>query len=98
MPRHDVVVLGGSAGSLEPLTTIVNALPVGLKASVLVVMHMRAGPDGVLPDILDRATQLPVAFAKFGQAPHPGMPARFFQLQNPSFPGPMRNTKSALQG
>jgi two-component system chemotaxis response regulator CheB len=68
MPRHDVVVLGGSAGSLEPLTTIVNALPVGLKASVLVVMHMRAGPDGVLPDILDRATQLPVAFAKNGDS------------------------------
>jgi two-component system chemotaxis response regulator CheB len=62
MPQHDVVVIGGSAGSLEPLTTIVKGLPVGLKASVLVVMHTRAGSDGVLPQILRRAT-VPVDFA-----------------------------------
>jgi len=61
--HHDVVVIGGSAGSLDPLTTIVEGLPTGLKASVLVVMHMRAGPDGMLPDILRRATPLPVRFA-----------------------------------
>src|SRR5215813_13704929 len=67
MPNHDVIVIGGSAGSLEPLTTIVQALPAGLKAAVLVVMHVRPGSDGVLPQILGRTTVLPVTFAEHGE-------------------------------
>jgi two-component system, chemotaxis family, protein-glutamate methylesterase/glutaminase len=67
MPHHDVIVIGGSAGSLKPLTTIVQGLPVGLKASVLVVMHTRAAADGFLPDILGRITPLAVTFAKHAQ-------------------------------
>lgn len=64
MPQHDVIVIGGSAGALEPLTIILEQLPLELRASVLIVMHTRAGTDGVLPDILQRASSLRVAFAK----------------------------------
>jgi len=64
MPQRDVVVIGGSAGSIQPLTTIVKQLPGNLAASVLVVVHTRATSDGVLPDILQRVGELNVAFAR----------------------------------
>src|SRR5262245_63035803 len=36
MPGHDVIVIGGTAGSLEPLTTLVAGLPPDLPAAVCV--------------------------------------------------------------
>ena len=63
MPQHDVVVIGGSAGSLEPLTNIVERLPAGFDASVLIVTHTAAA-DGALPQILSRVSALPAAFAR----------------------------------
>jgi hypothetical protein len=38
MPR-DLVVIGGSAGSLAPLRTLVDGLPPSFPACVLVVVH-----------------------------------------------------------
>jgi two-component system chemotaxis response regulator CheB len=64
MPGHDVVVIGGSAGALEPLTTIIRQLPRRLSACVLVVLHSSAEGNGMLPAILERSASLPVAFAR----------------------------------
>src|SRR5215467_749950 len=64
MARHDVIVIGGSAGALPALTTIVGQLPASLPACVLVALHTSAQADGFLPDILERASPLSVAFAK----------------------------------
>ena len=61
---HTVVVIGGSAGSLEPLATIVELLPASLKACVLVVVHRGAGSVGMLPRILSKRASLPVTFAE----------------------------------
>jgi hypothetical protein len=64
MPQHDVVVIGGSAGALQPLTTIIESLPVGLAAAVLVVIHTRSETNGMLPQLLARGSKLPVAYAE----------------------------------
>jgi two-component system chemotaxis response regulator CheB len=66
MPRRDIVVIGASAGGLPPLTTIIEGLPADFQACVLVVVHTRAGTNGVLPSILSRVSSLPVTFATDG--------------------------------
>lgn len=63
MRQRDIVVIGGSAGSIEALQTLVAALPSTLPAAILVVVHMSADSPGLLPEILDRVSQLPVAAA-----------------------------------
>ena len=70
-PPH-VVVIGASAGGLDPLIAIVTELPRSLQACVLVVMHTSSNGTGVLPQILARASSLPVAFAEDGDELRPG--------------------------
>src|SRR4051812_25090624 len=72
MPLHDIVVVGGSAGALQPLITIVERLPRALRACVIVVMHMRAETESMLPGILERASALPVSPAVDGAPLTPG--------------------------
>jgi two-component system chemotaxis response regulator CheB len=72
VPRHDLVVVGGSAGGLQALTTIVSQLPPSLEACVLVVMHSAAGTPSVLPEIIGRVATLPVSVAKTGDDLRPG--------------------------
>ena len=72
MPSRDVVVIGASAGGLEALSTIVGALPASLRASVLVVVHSAPHASMLLPEILQRVSALPVAFAGEGTAPRHG--------------------------
>jgi len=45
MEPRDVVVIGGSAGSLAPLRELAAALPPGLPGSVLVTMHVGSGRE-----------------------------------------------------
>lgn len=65
---HDVVVIGGSAGSLEALQKLVARLPGGLPAAVLVVIHHAREDDDVLPKILTRSGPLTASYAVHGQA------------------------------
>ncbi|SJZ83316.1 two-component system, chemotaxis family, response regulator CheB [Enhydrobacter aerosaccus] len=62
---HDIVVIGGSAGGLEALRPLLARLPVGLPASILIVLHV--GPVSYLPEILDRICPLPVVAARSGE-------------------------------
>ena len=64
---RDVVVIGGSAGSVEALTRIVAALPADLAAAVLVVVHFPPQATSVLPQILSRAGRLRAAHAIDGE-------------------------------
>jgi two-component system chemotaxis response regulator CheB len=70
-PR-DVVVVGGSAGSLKPLQELAAALPADLPGPVLVTIHVREGPRTGFPLILARAGTLPVAHATAGERLRPG--------------------------
>jgi two-component system, chemotaxis family, protein-glutamate methylesterase/glutaminase len=63
IPRG-LVVIGGSAGSLEALRTIVQGLPAGFPLSVVVVLHIGAQSRSALPQILANAGTLPTRFAQ----------------------------------
>ncbi len=63
MPGPDIIVIGGSAGSIQPLKTIVKALPGSLSALVLIVVHLPAEYPSLLPEVLQRETGLQVNFA-----------------------------------
>jgi two-component system, chemotaxis family, protein-glutamate methylesterase/glutaminase len=59
-----IVVIGASAGGLEPLRRIIAVLPMPCPASIFIVMHIGGYPS-VLPSLLDRPG-FPAAFAQEG--------------------------------
>jgi hypothetical protein len=62
-----LVVMGGSAGGVEALTTVAAGLPADLGAAVGVVLHLRAGAESRLAEILSRAGPLPATQAVDGE-------------------------------
>src|SRR5206468_3804151 len=70
--RRDVVVIGGSAGSIEALRDLVPQLPDGLVVAVFVVVHVLPTSRSRLPQILERACRLPVRHAANGDPIEPG--------------------------
>jgi two-component system chemotaxis response regulator CheB len=72
MAHQDVIVIGASAGGLQALSAVLGSLPDTLPACVLVVIHSSATGSGMLPEILGRATALPVAFGRDRDPVEPG--------------------------
>jgi two-component system chemotaxis response regulator CheB len=70
--RHNIIVIGGSAGALRPLERILASLPAGLPAAVFVVLHIApyAG-DGIL-ERLCRLSSLKASIGSDGAAFGPG--------------------------
>jgi two-component system, chemotaxis family, protein-glutamate methylesterase/glutaminase len=62
-----LVVIGASAGGIEPLRSIVGGLPPDLAAAVLVVVHIPEHGRSYLPEILGRVSRLRVSAAKDGE-------------------------------
>jgi two-component system, chemotaxis family, protein-glutamate methylesterase/glutaminase len=50
-----IIVIGASAGGLEPLIQLVAALPKDLPAAVFIVVHISSHSKSLLPSILSRA-------------------------------------------
>ena len=67
-----IVAIGASAGGVPLLQRLVADLPGGLRASVLVVLHMHPTTPSRLPWLLGRRTALPVRAATDGEAIAPG--------------------------
>jgi chemotaxis response regulator CheB len=67
-PR-DVVVVGGSAGSLDQLAA---GLPAGLPGFVAVTTHVAEQAESRLSAILGRVGPLPAAHAQTGEPPEQG--------------------------
>ena len=63
MRQRDIIVIGASAGGIEALKTLLASLPPTLPAAIFVVVHMAAESPGLLADILDRLSPLPVVQA-----------------------------------
>ncbi len=64
---RDLILIGGSAGSITALREIVAHLPAALPAAVLVVVHQAQTSPGMLPHILDNVGPLPVRHAVDGE-------------------------------
>ena len=58
MQPRDILVIGGSAGSIEALKAIIHDLPANFSASVFVVVHVSPESPGVLAQLLSRAGSL----------------------------------------
>jgi two-component system chemotaxis response regulator CheB len=72
-PGTRLIVIGASAGGLNPLLTVIRALPADLPAAVLVVMHISSTGTSRLPEILARTGALDVEPARDGLPLRPGM-------------------------
>src|SRR5262245_62239712 len=59
MATRDIVVVGASAGGVEPLRAMARELEEDLPAAVFVVLHVAADQPSALAEVLDRAGPLP---------------------------------------
>jgi two-component system, chemotaxis family, protein-glutamate methylesterase/glutaminase len=66
MAGIDVVVVGASTGGIEATKALASGLPANFQAAVFIVVHVSPSSPGILPDLLNRAGPLPVAFAVHG--------------------------------
>ena len=71
--RRELVVIGASAGGVEALTTLVRGLPTDIPLAFAVVLHLPAGAESRLPEILGRAGPLRSVSAEHGMEPEPGV-------------------------
>jgi two-component system CheB/CheR fusion protein len=61
-----VVGIGASAGGLEALEEFFKSVPVGCGLAFVVVQHLAPARTGMLPELLQRSTAMPVMQAKDG--------------------------------
>ena len=58
--RYRLVVIGGSAGSLETVLALVEALPAQMSESVVFVLHRKNDAESILGNLMSYKTTLPV--------------------------------------
>ena len=68
----NIIVIGASAGGINPLQTMLRPLPADLRAAIFIVMHLSPLAPSVLPEILQRETSLEVSAAEDGDVIEPG--------------------------
>src|SRR5690242_7022708 len=66
LDMRNIIVIGGSAGSMEPLCTLLEQLPADLPAAVFVVIHI-AEQVSRLSTVLERRASLCVLSPKGGE-------------------------------
>lgn len=71
-PQPDIVVIGGSAGSVEAVCDVVTLLPERLPAAIFVVIHFPPTAESRLPQLLSRRGWLSVRHAVTGDGIEPG--------------------------
>ncbi|MBC9910370.1 chemotaxis protein CheB [Chitinophaga varians] len=67
-----VVLIGGSAGGLQAILTLLPGLSPRLNAAVIIVLHRQSSADSVLAELLAVKTSLPVREAEEKEALLPG--------------------------
>jgi two-component system chemotaxis response regulator CheB len=73
MSRHDIVVIGASAGGVDTLMQLVRGLPDKLDAALFVVLHLPAASPSMLPQILSRQDSLPARHPAQDEPIRPGV-------------------------
>ena len=61
LPSFPIVGIGASAGGLEAVTQLLQALPADTGMGFVLVQHLSPERASMLPEILGRATKMPVA-------------------------------------
>ena len=61
-----IVGIGASAGGLEPITKLLENLPIQTGLSFVVIQHLASGQESMLPEILSRSTKMKVQQATDG--------------------------------
>jgi two-component system chemotaxis response regulator CheB len=69
---RNIIVVGASAGGVEPLKKLVSQLPTGVRAAIFIVWHMSPLVVGILPKILSQAGTLRAANAINGESVEEG--------------------------
>jgi two-component system, chemotaxis family, protein-glutamate methylesterase/glutaminase len=69
---RDIIVIGFSAGGVDPLVRLVAEFPADLAASVFIVHHFPAKSISALPHIVRRAGSLPADHPEHGERVMPG--------------------------
>jgi len=55
-----VVLIGGSAGSLEVLMSVLPQLPIGMELAIVIVLHRKNSDDNTLEELFAMKTHVPV--------------------------------------
>lgn len=53
---HDVIIIGGSAGSLQPMCAVLERITDTIAAAIFVDMHASRNSPRLLPGLLGRRT------------------------------------------
>ena len=59
-PKFPIVAIGASAGGLEALDIFLRSVPINSGMAFVVVQHLDPNRQGLLPELLQRATPMPV--------------------------------------
>ena len=60
---YDAIVIGASTGGIDALSVLLPALPAGLPAAVMIVVHIPPQRDSLLPTLFEGRCALPVSEA-----------------------------------
>src|SRR5262252_6098153 len=71
--RRDMVVIGGSAGALDPLVRLLDGLPGGFSASVFVTLHIPPDHPSLLPQLLSKRGHRIARHPVENEKPQPGV-------------------------
>jgi two-component system, chemotaxis family, CheB/CheR fusion protein len=64
--KFPIVGIGASAGGLEPITKLLENLPIQTGLSFVVIQHLATSQESMLPEILSRSTKMKVKQATDG--------------------------------
>ena len=70
-PHHPIVGIGASAGGVEALEQFFKAVPADSGMAFVVVTHLSPSHESMLAEILGRATEMPVFYARDGELVQP---------------------------
>ncbi|MBO0951681.1 chemotaxis protein CheB [Fibrella forsythiae] len=72
MSKHDIVVVGSSAGGVYALQELIGGLPADFSGSIFIVQHVSPFAPSMLPEILTRCGKLEARHPYDGEIIRPG--------------------------